>query len=234
MQLVGEEEPHSDELYGIPDRMRHNRKLSRVTGSPQCESPEYGNGGSPNKGTSSCASHSEALEDHSIQSTQSPAPSLVATQRLPSPGNERPMSEMQLSRAWFAQLEQRRVSRGFVGGGSDKRELIRCQCNLSEKEGAMVRSVPHDINQYLLWSNGLSQVECHFCHTWQHCHCYGYDFESLQEIHVCYSCLFENVDTKRLAELKELAITRRCLWLFYGQDPPKSQAELTRTLGMLK
>ncbi|KAL9030720.1 MAG: hypothetical protein Q9196_001192 [Gyalolechia fulgens] len=140
------EEPHSDELYGIPDRMLHNRKLSRVTGSPQGESPEYDNGGSPNQSTSSCASHGEAPEDNSIQIIQSPTPSLVATPRLPSPGNGWPMSEMQLSQALFAQLEQRRISRGCVEGGNDARDAIHCQCNLSEKEGAMVRSVPDDID----------------------------------------------------------------------------------------
>ncbi|KAL8942262.1 MAG: hypothetical protein Q9211_001464 [Gyalolechia sp. 1 TL-2023] len=214
MQLIGEEEPHSDELYGIPDRMLHNRKLSRVTGSPQGESPEYDNGGSPNQSTSSCASHGEAPEDNSIQIIQSPTPSLVATPRLPSPGNGWPMSEMQLSQALFAQLEQRRISRGCVEGGNDARDAIHCQCNLSEKEGAM--------------------VQCSFCHTWQHCHCYGYDVESFPERHACYSCLFGDVDTKRLAELKEFALTRRCLWLIYSQDSPKSQAELTRALGMFK
>ncbi|KAI4187046.1 MAG: hypothetical protein L6R41_003072 [Letrouitia leprolyta] len=52
-----------------------------------------------------------------------------------------------------------------------------------------------------------------------------------QEIHACYSCLFKDVDPKLLAELKDFALTRQCLWLFYAQDPPKSQAELIRALG---
>ncbi|KAL9015039.1 MAG: hypothetical protein Q9173_000337 [Seirophora scorigena] len=35
MQRVGEEDAQSDHLYTIPDKMLHNRVLSRITGSPQ-------------------------------------------------------------------------------------------------------------------------------------------------------------------------------------------------------
>lgn len=147
MQLVGEEEPHADELYGIPDCMLHNRRLSRVTGSPQYESPEY-DGGSPSMGRSSCASLCEALEDNSTQLTQSAAPSLIATQRLPSPQSKRPVREMQLCRPWLARLEQERASRGFVRGGSEERYSVHCQCNLSDKAGAMVSSLAGAIDQY--------------------------------------------------------------------------------------
>lgn len=153
MQLVGEEEPHADELYGIPDRMLHNRKLSRVTGSPQRGSSEY-DGASLNKDMSNCISLCEVFEDNSFQTAQSPTPSLIATQRLPSQQSKRPMLEMQLCRPWFARLEQRRVSRGLGAREGDKRYPVHCQCNLSKKVGAMVRSLGDDTYHYLPWSYG--------------------------------------------------------------------------------
>ncbi|KAL8723071.1 MAG: hypothetical protein Q9225_000542 [Loekoesia sp. 1 TL-2023] len=236
MQLFGEEEPNSDDPYAIPNVMLHNRQLSRVTGSPQGGATDCSSDVSPNTNVSrsSRAVHGQASKEKK-QVPRSRSDPLIATQKLPSLQKERPTNEMQLSRAWATRLEKGRGFKGLLGGGSKERELIHCQCNFSEEEGEMVsRVLLKSTNQRLLLSDQLNQVQCGFCYTWQHTHCYGYGPEEVPETHACYSCLFQDVDTPRLAELKDLALTRRCLWLLYGHAPPKSQAELAKALGTWK
>lgn len=53
MQLVGEDEVDPDDLYGIPERMHHNRTLSRVVDSPQDRAIARSNNGFPQLGDKS-------------------------------------------------------------------------------------------------------------------------------------------------------------------------------------
>ncbi|KAL8653204.1 MAG: hypothetical protein Q9210_002246 [Variospora velana] len=119
MQRVGEEDAQSDHLYTIPDKMLHNRVLSRITGSPQA-------------GLASSSLPQTLLQGRSEPPV--PTQEVTAPSRAKMPGN----NSMQLSQFWAERLKRRaskRPSRDESTGGI----LVDCQCHHSKDEGEMVR-----------------------------------------------------------------------------------------------
>ncbi|KAI4252537.1 MAG: hypothetical protein L6R42_007918 [Xanthoria sp. 1 TBL-2021] len=246
MQPVGEDEVDPDDLYGIPERMHHNRTLSRVLDSPQDRAMARSNNGFPHPddqseqpGNSYLAGNESHLqisqnpldtmithlskgrtlpeispntmianlaEDYSHVS-QSVQGDVIATQGLPAPDPSQ--HYIRLSRESARRLEQRGAP---DWAASDDGVHVYCQCNFNHEEGKM--------------------VQCSYCKSWQHDHCYGYISSVLPDdhAHVCYRCLFAQDDITRLRQLENLALARRCLGLLYGLKPPSTQAELKRRL----
>lgn len=55
-------------------------------------------------------------------------------------------------------------------------------------------------------------MNCGFCNTWQHLHCYGYlgsDDPRVPDIHACYRCLLQEKEAPLLRELQDLALLRK-------------------------
>ncbi|KAK5131638.1 hypothetical protein LTR08_000765 [Meristemomyces frigidus] len=75
-------------------------------------------------------------------------------------------------------------------------DIVLCQCGHSEEEGEM--------------------IECTFCKTWQHLHCYGYTGTSdprVPEDHICYQCLLGGEEQGLLDKVRALALKRRGMHL---------------------
>ncbi|KAF2089473.1 DNA-binding protein [Saccharata proteae CBS 121410] len=71
-------------------------------------------------------------------------------------------------------------------------DILDCQCGCNNEEDDM--------------------INCSFCETWQHLHCYGYrgvDDPRIPSTHACYRCLLEDKEVPLLHELKNLALLRR-------------------------
>ncbi|OCL02733.1 hypothetical protein AOQ84DRAFT_348717 [Glonium stellatum] len=74
----------------------------------------------------------------------------------------------------------------------NENDIVVCQCGWNEEEDDM--------------------INCSFCNTWQHLHCYGYrgsDDPRIPAIHACYQCLLQDKEGPLLRELKDLALLRR-------------------------
>lgn len=142
MQLVGEEEPHPDDLYGIPDSMFHNRKLSRVTDTPH--GPAQGVYVNVRESTPPHTSMIEDLDDLHHEGSDGAThvtDSLIATQRLPSQTQpDRGMDRMKLSSPWATRLAKKTTSKGYVSRGSINGDIVDCQCKYGREEGEMVSS----------------------------------------------------------------------------------------------
>ncbi|KAI4208421.1 MAG: hypothetical protein LQ348_000187 [Seirophora lacunosa] len=118
MQRVGEEDAQSDHLYTIPDKMLHNRVLSRLTGSPQANLVS--------------SSPPQTL----LQGCPDPP---VPTQEVAASGQaETAGKSMQLSPFWAERLE-RRASKRSTRDGPPEGRLVDCQCHHSKSEGEMLR-----------------------------------------------------------------------------------------------
>lgn len=76
------------------------------------------------------------------------------------------------------------------------------------------------------------QVECEFCFTWQHLHCYGYrETKPLEDqTHVCYRCLLEGTEDALLLKMTEIAQVRRALWFLYDEAFSRSKKTVSQTL----
>lgn len=119
MQRVGEEDAQSDHLYTIPDKMLHNRVLSRITGSPQADLA------------------SSSLSQTVLQGRpEPPVPTqeVAAPSQVKMPGN----NSMQLSQVWVERLE-RRASKRPTRHESTEGIVVDCQCHHLKDEGEMVR-----------------------------------------------------------------------------------------------
>lgn len=209
MQLVGDEDFHPEDLYGIPNGMLHNRTVSRVTNTPQ--SAGFQRQGSPGS-EANLTNDLDKLHDQSLEDLTHISDSMIATQKLPSPSQpDRPAKKMRLSGSWALRMEERIRVQAPVPRVAVGAHVVHCQCWFLGDEGEM--------------------VQCSFCDTYQHLRCYGYLPQECPKTHACYRCLFQGHDDQRLSELQDLALTRRCLWILYGHDVPRSHAELARRLG---
>lgn len=76
------------------------------------------------------------------------------------------------------------------------------------------------------------QVECEYCFTWQHLHCYGYRGTKVLEhqTHVCYRCLLEGTEDALLLKITELAQVRRALWILYDEAFSRSKKTVSQAL----
>ncbi|KAI4260177.1 MAG: hypothetical protein LQ352_000442 [Teloschistes flavicans] len=105
MQLVGDEDFHPEDLYGIPNGMLHNRTVSRVTNTPQ--SAGFQRQGSPGS-EANLTNDLDKLHDQSLEDLTHISDSMIATQKLPSPSQpDRPAKKMRLSGSWALRMEER-------------------------------------------------------------------------------------------------------------------------------
>lgn len=77
------------------------------------------------------------------------------------------------------------------------------------------------------------QINCNFCDTWQHVHCYGFrgsDDPRIPTIHACYQCLLQDKEAPLLRELGDLALLRRGLHVIEveGYSNDKELASMLR------
>ncbi|KAH7383237.1 HORMA domain-containing protein [Pyrenochaeta sp. MPI-SDFR-AT-0127] len=75
---------------------------------------------------------------------------------------------------------------------------VRCQCKYAEEEGDM--------------------INCEFCESYQHLHCYGFtgkDDARIPTIHMCYSCLLKE-ENEAFQQVRDQTVYRRALWLLQG------------------
>ncbi|KAL8807617.1 MAG: hypothetical protein Q9182_000601 [Xanthomendoza sp. 2 TL-2023] len=150
---------------------------------------------------------------HSGGTPKSLPETILATQELPQRSQQdHPRKIMKLSGDWAALLENKAAKTPIDRRVDVDADQVHCQCNFFGEEGEM--------------------VQCSYCHTWQHTHCYGYISVAIPGEHACYRCLFEDFDTPRLEKLEDFARTRRSLWMLFGQEPPSSQSELKRRLDL--
>ncbi|ORY13070.1 HORMA domain-domain-containing protein [Clohesyomyces aquaticus] len=125
-----------------------------------------------------------------------------------------PSQQVQLSQTKIQQLETHRSNllpprrcatnlrrrSESLGVGSDG-DTINCQCEHNEEEDDM--------------------INCSFCDTWQHLHCYGYrgsDDPRIPTVHACYDCLLQGAEHELLRELRCLALCRRAIHILQGQE----------------
>ena len=78
MQLVGEEEVDPNDLYSIPEHMRHNRTLSRVFDTPKGQIVGYSNNSSITAWNRRVSDHVAGTGNH-LQVPQSPLDALPAS-----------------------------------------------------------------------------------------------------------------------------------------------------------
>jgi len=99
------------------------------------------------------------------------------------------------------------------GRKTKKGDVVLCQCGYNKDEGDM--------------------VECTYCNTWQHLHCYGYTGASdprLPDDHICYQCLMGDEEQATLTKLQALALKRRGMH-FALQNGLKNQRDFATDLG---
>lgn len=150
VHLVDEATPQPDDVYGIPDKLHHNRTMSRITGSPQAatsnsSSPEgKGSGVEDNLRYKGPTTGNQLLQaGTSIALEELP----VATQPAPLvSSSEQPDYNVRLGRNWAARLERRASKRPVREEGRDDRS-VHCQCCCSEEEGILVRRLDRSGNR---------------------------------------------------------------------------------------
>ncbi|KAF2493327.1 hypothetical protein BU16DRAFT_583445 [Lophium mytilinum] len=81
-----------------------------------------------------------------------------------------------------------------------EKDITICQCGWDQDEDDM--------------------INCSFCDTWQHLHCYGYcgsDDPRIPVVHACYNCLLQDKEAPRLPEMRDLALQRRGMHIIEKQ-----------------
>lgn len=96
-----------------------------------------------------------------------------------------------------------------------EKEVVFCQCG-------------HNIEEAEI-------VECAYCGTWQHLHCYGYtgaDDPRLPDDHACYQCLLGIEEPLSLTKLQHLAAKRRAMH-FALQSGLTTQKQFAEEMGKM-
>jgi len=105
-------------------------------------------------------------------------------------------------------------------------DIVDCQCGYQEDEYHMVVLLPtvvvHMVNR--------EQIQCRFCHCWQHLPCYGYrnsEDPRIPEIHACYKCLLLDKELDIYRKLEGFALLRKGahVLLEYGYNNDRQFAE---------
>ncbi|KAF2261589.1 DNA-binding protein [Lojkania enalia] len=155
--------------------------------------------------------------------TQSTQPQANPQQSFLDPIDISTQSELKLSQTVIRQLEKSRSSllppRKAIGslrrtsipaGLGESVDKVLCQCGYNEEEGDM--------------------INCGFCETWQHVHCYGYrglDDQRLPKDHACYQCLLQGKHDALFRELRGLVLLRRAIYILeargYSNDKQLAQ-----------
>lgn len=78
-----------------------------------------------------------------------------------------------------------------------------------------------------------NQIECAFCHTFQHPLCYGFEGSNdsrIPDIHTCYECLLWPGESQLLSEMNTLVLLRKALGIILTEGFPQKASMLTRKL----
>ncbi|KAI9838344.1 MAG: hypothetical protein M1819_005612 [Sarea resinae] len=120
----------------------------------------------------------------------------------------------ELARAAKSRTRQMNHNKRRGDPAEDSSDIVSCQCGWEDEEDGM--------------------VQCEFCKTWQHLHCYGFkeeDDPALPEGHVCYNCLLHGIDPLLLERLKTLSLYRRAVDIIYGLGYPSNERGFVQLLG---
>ncbi|KAL8855117.1 MAG: hypothetical protein Q9221_000023 [Calogaya cf. arnoldii] len=246
MQLAEEDEVDYDDLYGIPERMHHNRTVSRVLDTPNDRLKGHSSNSFPHVyEESEQSSNSDYAGNESyLQIPQSP---LDPTTMNPSASRTLPETFANTTMALLSE-DCSHVSQSVLDDvvatqrlpapdpSQHYMRLSRETARRLEERGApaWVASDDEDhVGCHCKFNEREGRmVQCRYCNNWQHDHCYGYISSVLPDdhAHACYRCLFAQDDIAKLRQLEDLALGRRCLWMLYGSNPPSTQAELKRRL----
>lgn len=147
--------------------------------------------------------------------SNSPSKALIAT----SPTKTKPLlspSKISILQKSKGYLRQRALKLANCSSKSKitTKEVVLCQCGHSMEEAEM--------------------VECVYCGTWQHLHCYGYtgaDDPRLPDDHACYQCLLGDEDPANLKKLQHLAAQRRAMH-FALQNGLPTQKQFAEKMGL--
>lgn len=120
-------------------------------------------------------------------------------------------TELQKERHSLQQKALKAVRKGSKK--AKKSEVILCQCGYGKEEGEM--------------------VNCAFCNTWQHLHCYGYtdiNDPRLPDEHACYGCLLGDQEPHTMQQLTTLTLRRRGMH-FALEEGLRSKREFVAEMG---
>ncbi|KAK4545923.1 hypothetical protein LTR36_002487 [Oleoguttula mirabilis] len=155
------------------------------------------------------------------ESTESPSRYTVSPSKLPiAEPTVRDKPALSPTKASELERDQRRLRQHAhdlakrKGRKTKNGEVVLCQCGYMEEEDGM--------------------VECTYCGTWQHLHCYGYtgsDDPRLPEDHTCYQCLLGDGEEDLLLKLQSLAMKRRGMHLAVKKGV-KTQRDFATDLGL--
>lgn len=152
VHLVDEATPQPDDVYGIPDKLHHNRTMSRITGSPQVatsnsSSPQEKNPRTDDSERQEGPTSDKQLLRRSLSTSAALEELPVATQPASivfSP--EQPDYKVQLAHEWAARLERKASKLPVQEEGRRESRSVHCQCYCSEEEGVLVSSLDRSGN----------------------------------------------------------------------------------------
>ncbi|GAB7340361.1 hypothetical protein MBLNU457_6806t1 [Dothideomycetes sp. NU457] len=95
-----------------------------------------------------------------------------------------------------------------IAKNAQQRRII-CACGYDHPEGDM--------------------LQCHFCKTWQHLHCYGFvniTDSRRPKIHICYDCILYEPEAHLIPTLSDLAVKRRAVYILRNLPGYSTAADL--------
>ncbi|KAI9811219.1 MAG: DNA binding protein [Pycnora praestabilis] len=104
-------------------------------------------------------------------------------------------------------------ARGAKVGKVKACDIVDCPCGINVDEGDM--------------------LQCDSCNTWQHCHCHGFnDYKDyrIPNSHMCYKCLLDRQDDRRLSTLSWMCKKRKALKIIHGKSRCRTHLVLISTL----
>ncbi|KAI5361915.1 Putative HORMA domain, Zinc finger, FYVE/PHD-type, Zinc finger, RING/FYVE/PHD-type [Septoria linicola] len=104
---------------------------------------------------------------------------------------------------------------GVTVAKAKKIDVVLCQCGHAEEEDDM--------------------INCSFCGTWQHLHCYGFtgtDDPRLPDDHACFQCLLGGHDDTLLVNLREVALKRRAMSFALQHGLQRNREDLAKSMGV--
>lgn len=170
-------------------------------------------------------SPSPILRNNKERTAKDPAPPV----KIAKPALSQHICKMLDSKKHELRQAARSVGKRTHQGSGGAAQVVLCQCGYEGEEGDMVSS---SLSTSYNRANGL-QVECVYCETWQHLHCYGYldtQDDQLPDDHVCYRCLLrDNASQQVLDHLKTVALQRRTVYVSRHQGV-RTLKELATTM----
>ena len=137
--------------------------------------------------------HPPASESTATPSFTSPSP-FISKINVPSKAVVKPVLSPTKARLLTNNTKRLKQRAQKAGKKAEDDDIVTCQCGHAEEEGDM--------------------VQCVFCSTWQHLHCYGYTDRHdirLPDDHVCYQCLLGDSEQLIFRRLRDLTLKRRAM-----------------------